>query len=126
MNLLAVIFLQITIIRGAVGLALALAFALTLGTAGGGPFSSKRERYYDPDMARASDDWRASPKSKQAVSSKSDDAVEAAISACMADWDAKPLPERDEFGRRLDTSAAARDTQRPVIEARCRRSARYR
>jgi hypothetical protein len=126
MNLLAAIFLQVTIIRAAVGLALTLAFVLTLGTAGGGPFSSKRERYYDPAMARASDDWRAAPTSKHAVSSKSDDAVEAAISACMADWDAKPLQERDEFGRALDTSAAARDTQRPIIEARCRRSARYR
>jgi hypothetical protein len=126
MNLLAAIFLQITIIRGAVGLALTLAFALTLGTVGGGPFSSKRERYYDPDIARASDDWRAAPKSKQSVSTKSDDAVEAAISACMADWDAKPLPERDEYNRVMDTSAAAREAMRPTAEARCRRSARYR
>jgi hypothetical protein len=126
MNLLAAIFLQITIIRGAVGLALTLAFALTLGTAGGGPFSTKRERYYDPAMARASDDWRATPTSKQVASSKSDDAVEAAISACMADWDAKPLPERDEYNRTIDNSVAARDALRPTAEARCRRSARYR
>jgi hypothetical protein len=126
MNLLATIFLQITIIRTAVGLALSLAFALTLGTAGGGPFSSKRERYYNPDIARASDDWRASPKSQQPVSAKSSDAIDVAVSACVADWDAKPLPERDEFGRPQDNSAAARDAQRPTIEARCRRSARYR
>jgi hypothetical protein len=124
MNLLAAIFLQVTIIRMAVGVALTLAFALTLGTAGGGPFVVKR--YYDPDIARASDDWRAPPKSKERVLVKSDDVIEDAVSACVAAWDATPLPERDEFGRKLDTSAAVRDTQRPVIEARCRRSARYR
>jgi hypothetical protein len=121
MNLFAALFLQVTLIRWAVGLALSLVFALMLG-----PFTGKRERYSDPDIARASDDWRAAPTSKKTASSKSDDAVDAAISACMAAWDAKPLPERDEFNRPVDSSAAAREALRPTAEARCRRSARYR
>jgi hypothetical protein len=125
MNLLAAIFLQITIIRGAVGLALTLAFVLTLSTAGGGPFSSKRERYNDPGIARASDEWRAAPKRATPVTAGSEEAIEAAITECMSTWEATPLEPHDHFNRPVDTSSAAREAMRPTAEARCRRSVRY-
>jgi hypothetical protein len=125
MNLLGALFLQVMMIRWIVGLAIPLIVGFAFRGDTNGTFSSVSRSRFDPGIARASDEWRAAPQRVKTVSTSSEEAIEAAITECMEAWDATPLEPRDQFNRPVDTGPAARDAMRPLAEARCRRSARY-
>ena len=125
MNLLSALFMQVMMIRWILGLAIPLIIAFTLRGENSGPFGYLSQRRLDPGIARASDEWRAAPNRAKPAAAGSEEAIEAAITECMETWEATPLDPRDEFGRPVAATPAGREKMRPIAEARCRRSARY-